>query len=171
MNLTTCTHQIEVQRLLALGHFPRAATAELRAHVAACRQCADLVLVTQAFQASRAGAAAQASLPAPGVLWWRAQLRKRNAALERVNRPIVGAQIFAFVITLAATAGLLISQARHGVQWLSWFGESQGGSRYLDALLPSTLPSSGWSLAALVGILATVALVSAVAIYLASEKQ
>jgi hypothetical protein len=104
-------------------------------------------------------------------LWWRAQLRKRNAALARVSRPIVGAQIFAFVVTLAAAVGLVMSQARHGVQWLSRVGGSRGGSRYFDSLPPSMSPSSDWGLVALVGILATVALVSAVAIYVASEKQ
>jgi len=174
MTLNPCSREKEVLDLLARGHWPQACTPELRAHLDACRCCADLLLVTHAFQLSRAGAAAQANLPPPGVIWWRAQLRRRNAAVERVARPILGAHIFALSITLFVAVALVVSQARRGLHWLSWFSQlsqSQFGSLNLQALWPSSLFNSGWSLAVLIPLLATLALFSAVVVYLASEKQ
>ena len=174
MTLSPCSRENEVLELLARGHWPQACTPDLRAHLAACRSCADLLLVTQAFQHSRASTAAQANLPAPGVLWWRAQFRRRNAAVERVARPILGAHIFALSITLFVAAALVVSQARHGLHWLSWFSQlsqTQTGALNLQALWPSGLFNSGLGLAVLIPLLATLALFSAVVVYLASEKQ
>ena len=56
MTLRPCPRQSEVNDLLASGHWPHACPADLRAHLADCPACADLVLVTQAFQHSRAAA-------------------------------------------------------------------------------------------------------------------
>ncbi|MGA2169439.1 MAG: hypothetical protein ABSG62_14615 [Terracidiphilus sp.] len=174
MTLSPCSRENEVLELLARGHWPQACTPDLRAHLAACRSCADLLLVTHAFQLSRATAAAQANLPAPGVLWWRAQLRRRNAAVERVAKPILGAHIFALSITLFVALALVVSQARHGLQWLNWLAQlpqPQIGSLHLESLWPSTLSNPGWSLTVLIPVFATLALLSAVVVYLASEKQ
>ncbi len=170
MTLSPCSRENEVLELLARGHWPQACTPDLRAHLAACRSCADLLLVTHAFQLSRATAAAQANLPAPGVLWWRAQLRRRNAAIERIGKPILGAQIFALAVTLLAAAGLVISQARQGLCWMSWFDDLPR-SLHLAALWPATLTSFDGRFWLLVPILATLALVSGVVVYLASEKR
>ena len=174
MTLNPCSREKDVLELLARGHWPQACAPELRAHLGACRSCADLLLVTRAFQTARATTAAQANLPAPGVLWWRAQLRRRNAAVERVARPILGAHIFALSITLFVAVALVVSQARQGLHWLSWFSQlspPQIGALNLQALWPSSLFNSGWSLAVLIPVLATLALFSAVVVYLASEKQ
>jgi hypothetical protein len=174
MTLRSCPRQPEVQRLLVLGHYPQAATPELRAHLVACRSCADLVLITQAFQHSRSTAQAQAHLPAPGVLWSRAHLRRRNAAVQRVARPILGAQIFALALTLCVAVVFVVTQARHGLNWLSWFGSdlpTSAAALHLADLWPSTLASTGWGLTVLIPTLATAALLSAVALYLAAEKQ
>jgi hypothetical protein len=171
MTLRTCPRQSEVQQLVASGHWPHACPADLRAHVADCRPCADLLLVTQAFQQSRAAAAAEVKLPAPGAIWWRAQLRRRNAAVERVGKPIFGAYVFALSLMVLAAAAVIISQARHGLRWLDWLGQSQGTGVDLQAFNPLILLDSGWSLALLIPILAMLALLSAVAVYVATERQ
>lgn len=170
MTLRTCARQSEIQEMLVSGHWPHACPPELRAHLADCRSCSDLVFVTHAFQQSRAITAAQAQLPAPGVLWWRAQLRRRNAALERVGRPILGAYVFAFSMTLLVAAVLLIGQAHHGVRWLDWLADSQA-SLHFQSFNPLSLLNPGWSLTALIPIAATVALLGAVVVYLAAERQ
>ena len=64
MTLRTCTRQPEVQDLLVRGHWPHACPPDLRAHLDQCRSCAELLLVTHAFQQSRSAAAAQAKVPA-----------------------------------------------------------------------------------------------------------
>jgi hypothetical protein len=108
----------EVRELLERGHWPQACRDELRAHVAACRVCGDMVLLTQAFRREKAVAASQAKLEPAGAVWWRAQLRRRNAAIERVSKPILGAQIFALITILVALAVMVAIQARQGLAWI-----------------------------------------------------
>jgi len=166
-----CPRQPEVQELLASGHLPHACPPELRSHLDGCRSCADLALVTQAFQRCRAGAAAQAQLPAPGAIWWRAQLRRRNAAVERVGKPILGAYVFALSMTVLVAVVFAVSQARHGIRWLDWLGQSQNSAAHFQLFSPLVLLNPGWSLTVLIPVLATLALLGAVAVYLAAERQ
>lgn len=170
MSLFFCTREREVAELLRLGQWPHACQLELLTHVAACRSCSNLVLVTQAFQNARVSAADAARLESPGALWWRAQIRRRNAAIERIGKPILGAQIFALAVTLFVTAGFLTSQARQGIRWMSWLA-GLPGSLHLAGLWPTALPNLDARLMLLVPILATLALVSGVVVYLASEKR
>jgi hypothetical protein len=113
------------------------------------------------------------SLPAPGVLWWRAQLRRRNAAVKQIQRPILGAQIFALALTLLVAAGLVVSQARHGVQWLAWLESLPQAQAFHWEVLWSSV--NGVKLDASLGYLipgvVLLALLSGVVVYLATEKQ
>jgi hypothetical protein len=172
MTLRPCPSEKELAQLLAQGGWPQACAQELRAHVDSCRSCADLVLVQQAFQRARAGSIAAAPLVSPGVLWWRAQLRRRQAAVERVGRPILGAQIFALAVNLLLIVAFLAYQARHGLGWLSRLEQfPQSFALHLESLWSSALISSGWTLMVLASALATVALLGGVLVYLVSEKQ
>lgn len=170
MTLRTCSRQPEVQRMLTRGHWPQACPPELRAHVGACKACAEFLLVTQAFQQSRATASAEVRLPAAGAIWWRAQLRRRNAAVKRMGRPMLGAYAFALAITLAVAVGFTVSQAHHGLRWLDWLAQTPSTAVHTD-VSPSALLSAGGSFPILIAVFATVALVSAVVVYLAAEKQ
>ena len=68
--------------------------------------------------------------------------------------------------------GLLVSQARHGLAWLSWLEKLPGAySLHLDNLSQSALLNPGWSLKVLISAVATLALLGGVVIYLVSEKQ
>ena len=165
MNFRTCSRQPEVIELLARGHWPHACPVELRSHLADCQSCASLLLVAQTFQRSRASAAAQAQLPAPGAIWWRAQLRRRSAAVERIGKPIFGAYVFAAVIAVVVAAVALVSQASHGLHWLRWLQQSPAADGHIQSFNP------GWSIPVLIPILATVVLLGAVVVYFAAEKQ
>jgi hypothetical protein len=171
MNFRTCSRQPEVLELLARGHWPHACPAELRAHLADCKSCANLLLVTRTFQHSRAVAAAQAQLPAPGAIWWRAQLRRRSAAVERVGKPIFGAYVFAMAVTVLVAAIAVITQARHGLRWLDWLGQTSAADLHLGSFNPFTVLNSGWNLTVLIPIFAMLALFGAVAVYLAAERR
>jgi hypothetical protein len=173
MRFNSCSSEKEVAELIARGQWPQASTPELRAHASACRACGELILVTSAFQRARTQAASAAKLSSPGALWWRAQLRRRNAAVERVGKPILGAQIFALAIYLFAAVAFIVSQARHGLNWLSWAAQlPQLSSLHLEALWPAGLFNPGWGLLVLlIPALATLALLGGVVVYLASEKQ
>jgi len=172
MTFGPCIHEKELASLLALGHYPNACSQDLLAHVEACRSCTELALVTRAFQNARAQSAAVANLASPGLLWWRAQLRRRNQAVERVGKPILGANIFAFTIMALFAIGFLATQATTGLRWLSWFTQlPQTPAFHLESLWPSTLLSSAWGLPLLIPVCATLALLGGVAVYLAVEKQ
>lgn len=112
MTVRTCPKEPEIRELLALGHWPEACTPEIRAHVAGCGACAESILIAQAFQQARVATAALAQLPDPGTTWWRAQLRRRNAAIERATKPRANAYIFAAIALLAAVA-VYLAMERH----------------------------------------------------------
>lgn len=156
MTFTACRREPELVRSLAAGHWPDGCTQDLRTHVAACTACAQRVLLARAFRRERAMALAQPRLESPGVLWWRAQLRRRNAALERLSRPLLGAQVFSVAVALIAAAAFFASQAKVGVGWLAWL-LAIPRALHLEALLPAALQdASGASLLAIV-LLAAVA--------------
>ena len=168
--LNGCPRETEVKELVERGQWAVAAATspELAAHVRECKACADVVLVTEAFQRARRSAAGPANEIAAGLLWWRAQLRRREAAVERIGRPILGAQIFALVVNLALAVGFVAWEATHGVDWLSWFG-MQGQPGGIGALVAAAF--SGWGLAVVVPAIAVLALVGGAAVFLAAERQ
>ncbi len=175
MRLRACPREKELKELVERGQWPQACAPELRAHVGHCRSCGDLVLVAMAFQRARSEAASAAKLGSPGVLWWRAQLRQRNAAVERIGRPILGAQIFALAVNAMLAVVFVAWQARHGLAWLTRLQQLPQtaalhlDSQWLDSLWPSAL--TGWGPLVLIPAAATLALLGGVVVYLASEKQ
>ncbi|HEY1207822.1 MAG TPA: hypothetical protein VGE85_00505 [Terracidiphilus sp.] len=172
MMLNSCSREKEVADLLRRGQWPVACAPELRTHVSACRSCGDLVLVTESFLRARSASAGTARIGSSGALWWRAQLRRRNAAVERIGRPILGAQIFALAVNLFIVVAFLSYQARNGLAWLSWLEQlPQAYSLHLENLSQSSLLNPGWNLMVLISAAASLALLGGVAIYLASEKQ
>jgi hypothetical protein len=159
MNIHSCTREPEVRELLQQGHWPGACEPELRAHIDTCTTCAEAVQFAQIFQAARAASMQSAPMAAAGPIWWRAQLRRRNAALERIAKPIRTAQIFAAAVCLVTTLAIVIFEQRSG-----------SGSLLSDLLHPTQLwPSSGWSLTLLISSFATITVLAAVALFLATE--
>jgi hypothetical protein len=164
-----CVREHEVVDALNRGHWPDACAPELRAHVAECRACSDLVLVTRTFQQARVEAAALPRVESAGALWWRAQLRRRNTAIERIGRPILGAWIFALAIAVVVGVGVLVWESRQGRSLATWF-EALPGVLHLNALLPTGLAGQESLLWVLLPILATIALLSGVVVYMVSER-
>jgi hypothetical protein len=177
MMLRSCSREAEVKALVERGQWPQACAPELRTHVDSCRSCSELALVTAAFQRARNQAVGAAKTGSPGLLWWRAQLRRRSVAVERICKPILSAQIFALAVNLVVVSAVAVWQARHGVAWLTWLEQlpRNVGSQGLTSLLHSDLlklsPDSMMSPLVLISALAAVALVSGVVVYFASEKQ
>lgn len=170
-----CAQEGEIKRLLELGHWPQAAPDELREHAQMCRTCSDQILVAQAFRKARTASLAHAQLPSAGVIWWRAQLRKRNAAVERINRPIVAAQILAFAATLCLAGIFVYAEIQRGLPWKSWLATASQSS----AFDWKTLWASGaeaWlkpemNAAYLIAGLGLLAILSGVVYFFASEKE
>src|SRR5579859_8171855 len=164
-----CALEKEITGLLDRGHWPEACSDELRAHVAGCRACRELVLVKQAFGSERIKAAGEARPESPGVIWWRAQLRRRSAAIERIEKPVLGAQIFALAVCLAATV-YLFSLARRGFDWLAWLGELPRVLHF-GSLLSDSAGNSPWEIWLLISVGAMVAVMGGLIVYVASEKR
>ncbi len=123
MTFVSCTCEKEIRELVESGQWPLAAPPELKSHAASCRTCADLVLVAGAFQRTRATTIAAARPATPGAIWWRAQLRSRQQAFERIQRPLIGAQVFALVAVLLPIIGFTWSPFRRTI-WLLGSGRS-----------------------------------------------
>ena len=172
MKFASCARESELRDLLAHGQWPQAATPELCSHVAACRSCSDLALVSNAFSQARAATIAVARPGSPGILWWRAQLRRRNAVVERVTRPILGAQIFALALTVLAGVGFAVVEARNGVAWLDWFQQfAQSTATHWDQFRTTGALDPNWGLLVVLPAIATLALLTGVAVYFATERK
>jgi len=162
MNPGACSREKELTQLLARGQWPEATPLDLRNHVSACRRCGDLVLVTETFRRARIEAIGSA---------WRAQLRRRTAAVERVGKPILGAQIFALSINLILMVGLVASQARHGLGWLTRMEALlPAAGMHLERLWPAALLNPGWGILVIVPAIATLALLGGAVVYFSSER-
>lgn len=164
-----CPHEPEVQAILRRGHWPEACDPEFRKHVETCRTCSEQLLVLHAFHDARTQAVEAARLDHPNLIWWRAQLRRRNDALQRVSKPIATAQIFALCVGILAGAALLISQIRSGFNWSSFLPDSSSLSHF-DALSFFTSLTADWGLFLLLAGLGTVVLLGGVVLYLAADR-
>ena len=165
MTLRTCSYETELAQALKAGHWPDGCTPDLRTHVALCRNCGELVLVTEAFQRARSESR---TVPADlaGVLWWRAQLRRRNAANQRASRPISIAQSFALFVNAAVAIVFVAWQYHHGLRWASWWSERELAPVLGRFAIGSRLDGN----ALLICSLGMLALLSGLVAYLVSEK-
>lgn len=170
MIFRTCSYEKEVTQALKNGHWPQGCGPELRAHVDACDTCRDLVLVTRTFLSARRESEHSVPCGSPSLLWWRAQLRRRNTATDRVSRPITIAQIFAWLVTVLVGVGFVLSQYRHGLHWASWWSELTPPLRAFHLLLPIGLGQVDWNLLLLISSFGVLVLLSAIVVFLASER-
>lgn len=54
----------------------------------------------------------QPALPSPGLIWWRAQMMRKQAEKERVERPLAVMRLFAALVCVMVVAALCITQGR-----------------------------------------------------------
>lgn len=144
MKLNNCLFENDLENILRSGAGLTAAPAELQAHVASCPACSERLRLAEGFRALRRETMASAPAFSPGLLWWRAQLRRRNEALARMERPLLAAQILSLAALLAACCGAF------SLGWLSLRG-------MLSAWKTNLFPAFGsvwhWSLIAVVPVL------------------
>jgi hypothetical protein len=155
MSLHFCSREEELAALVREGRWPHACDPELRAHVALCGPCGDLVLVAQTLHQARAATVQPAHLASPGTLWWRARLRRSYEDFERMNKPIFLAERLGFLCMLAAALGLAAWQWKQIAAWTYSLADD---------------PHSG-ALALLIAAAGTLVLVGGFAISLLTEKE
>lgn len=120
---------------------------ELLAHIADCRRCEEVALVSGYLCESSAAAGADIALPNPGLIWSKAQVAANAAAIERALRPIVWARRFAFGVGAAAIiVAIVLAWSRIGdffssfvESWRTHSSPSAGQSSVLLALMAAFL--------------------------------
>jgi hypothetical protein len=120
-----CCHEDDVLDALTSGRWPDRADAALRAHVASCAVCADIVAVAGAILEGRDDTVTDMRIPSSAVMWWRAQMRARQEAAREAVRPIAVAQV---VVVIAAV--VMLSPWVGGVMssWLAASTDASSGS-------------------------------------------
>ncbi len=161
MKFASCPMENEVVAAVRSGQWPSACEPALRKHVQECKSCSQAASLFTTFAEMRTVASENAPTGAPGLLFWKAQIRRRNQALEHMTRPILAAEIVGFAVTLFVLAAI-------GWKWIY-----APGSDWLDAVqnLASVniVGNWGWSLVAAAGI--TLALFGGIALYLVTAKE
>lgn len=104
MRFESCPMEKEVLAAVRAGQFPAACEPALRKHVEECKSCSQAASLSRAFADMRAKASAGAPSGAPGLLFWKAQLRRRNQAIEQITRPILAAEIVGFGVSMVVLA-------------------------------------------------------------------
>ena len=114
-----CSQHQKVAAAIQTGQWLDGCDPALRSHVESCPVCSDVALLARAFRQSRSSALQQPQLPSPGILWWRAQLRRKNADFERVMRPVAVAEKIAALLVALAVIGLIGWQHEQVAAWAS----------------------------------------------------
>lgn len=148
MNIVACGREDELRKVFAAGYWPTAAPAELRSHVQSCRECRDWLLVTQGLRGERSVAMRRKPTDQAALIWWRAQLRKRQDAVAQVQRPLRWAQTVSLLVGLVALGWVFYLA---GTQWTA-AGASLRGSVALADVHPVWL--GGCTLLLLAGVAA-----------------
>jgi len=176
MNLFFCSSEKELQETLRQGRWPHACDPDLRAHVAGCRDCQELVLVSQTLQKAKSNDEQFARLPlarvsgSPGLLWWRGQLRRRSEAIQSVTEPLALAEK-AGLLELFAAFWVLVWQVGQSGDLLNFFQSlSSSGFSPLKELWAVAFGANASILVLGVAGLAIVAFFASLAIFLLREK-
>jgi hypothetical protein len=170
VKIVDCCREQEVLDALTSGRWPDRADEDLRAHVATCGICDDVVNVAGALLEGREDEPGDARIPSSAVMWWRAQMRARQEAAREAARPITVAQAIASVAAIALTVAALVALSSQFGELFSGLlrGWASGvGDAAASVEAPSVLLAQGWMLPALIIgvwlVLAPVAIYFAVA--------
>ena len=116
-----CDREQDVLDALSAGRWPDRCDAELHAHVTSCPLCTDLADVATALLDDRDSAGGEARVPPAGVVWWRAQLRARDAAARAAGRPLAFIQGVAASLAVWLVVALLRAVPPEYLSaWRSW---------------------------------------------------
>jgi hypothetical protein len=154
MKRTDCPHEHETQAIVHAGRWPDSCDDAIRAHVADCTTCSDIVRVSSLVANDYQAALRTAHVPNSGLIWWRMQRRQRQEAVRTASRVITIVQAIAVAAGVAVAIGILTATSR------------------AFAFAPSDLPRTiltQWGIPLLIAIAAWLAL-APVAVYLAVSK-
>ena len=129
MKIVDCCREDDVLDALSSGRWPDRTDDGLRAHVAGCAVCTDVVAVASAVLEVRDTEPTDIQIPSSAVMWWRAQMRARQEAARDAARPINVAQVVGLtsVVALGIVALVALSPWLGGVLG-SWMHDVLGAA-------------------------------------------
>ena len=170
MNLFFCALEKELQATLLQGRWPHACDPDLRTHVDGCGDCQEIVFVTQSLQKAKSQGEQLARLRSPGLLWWRAQLRRRNEAIQSVTEPLALAEKVGLLGLLVAFCVLVWQGSRSGDLLNLLQGLSNSGSSPLEELWAVACSMNAWIIVLGVAGLGILGFFASLAIFLLRDE-
>src|SRR5229473_5634215 len=137
MKPVDCEFEPEALAAALQSRWPERVDPDLRAHVARCTICSDVVAIARAVDDAREEMRASAVVPDSGRVWWLAQLRARREAAEAAGRPITAAQVIAFACAIGLLGACIGATSAWFQSTLHWIASSVAGFD-LKAFLPSS---------------------------------
>src|SRR5579864_3429990 len=135
MRRVECEFESEVLATTLQSRWPERVDAELRAHVASCTICSDVVAIAGAVEDAREEMRASAVVPDSGRVWWLAQLRARREAAEAAGRPITAVQMIAFACAVGVLGACFGATSTWFQAALRWMASNMGALPSAAALL------------------------------------
>src|SRR5260370_33007422 len=135
MKPVECEFESDALAAALQGRWPDRVDAHLRAHVAACAICSDVVAIASSVDDAREEMRSCAVVPDSGRVWWLAQLRARREAAEAAGRPITAAQPIAVACAVGVVGACFVATS-------TWFQSvlgqivSSAASFDINAFLP-----------------------------------
>ena len=167
-----CPHEQDVLDALAARRWPARCDEELRAHVAACTLCTDLIEVASALLVEQESAWQEATVPPSSVVWWRAQIRAREEAARSAARPVAFMQGVAASLALWIAVVVLRAIPWPGMpNWRGWVAGLVPSVSVPDFSTLAAAVPGGWLLLALVLVLGAWLVLAPVAIYFAATDE
>jgi len=97
--LPTCDRENAIVEAVRSGEW----TPELTTHRETCTVCADAALVAEFLRTEE-----EVAVPDAGLLWWKAQIRRKLEVQEQVLKPVRWAER-AFAVALVGVAAYLVN--------------------------------------------------------------
>jgi hypothetical protein len=132
MSRRWCERESDVVEALRRGCF----SDELRGHVGSCAICAETGPVARMLLQSASLLSVEQTPSFAGLVWRRAEARKREIALERAVRPLIFMRAMSVVYVLLAAGWWLHSFWRSGsMERISGWGGLQGETTWLGVAI------------------------------------
>lgn len=135
MKLGACSRESDLSDALRTGSWPLTCDASLRAHIEQCEICRATVLLAQLLKQDRSAAMEAMPLGSPGLLWWRAQILQRHAAIRQAAQPVRLAITIALCSSIAVLIITLLGLRSQIADWIA----------SIASVPTSALSDSAWS--------------------------
>jgi predicted histidine transporter YuiF (NhaC family) len=99
-----CRHEVYVRRAAS----ENAWSESLREHIGTCVECRAAAAIAPTMSKLAVVDNRSHPLPAPAVIWLKAQLLRGTAVIDRVSRPMSIMQVIAYVTVAAGWAGMVM---------------------------------------------------------------